>query len=328
MQRDGLSVTEEPVMVPRWVRGAEHARLVSPRNKTLAMVGLGDSIGTGGKRIVAPVLVVSSFADLELRRNEAAGRIVVFNAPFVSYGETVEYRSGGAAAAAAAGGVAALVRSVTSFSLQTPHACTTEKASVPVAAITAEDAELLARMQRRGQEPVVELYMEARTLPDVQSRCGHVSFMLSVTLESTPVCRICGRSCEVETWSRIGFEMKFRISSGILQQKYVAARETQSASCSWLRSTGTRISALEIRLQRGCCSGDLVLSKSVKKGTFLSITRGKEIKCKVDWKFVSASGQPSKDMRRTTLGPDHQSLSTNLELSIPYFDPVGRLAGT
>ncbi|GAQ81823.1 Peptidase M28 family protein [Klebsormidium nitens] len=170
MQRDGLSVTEEPVMVPRWVRGAEQARLVSPRNKTLAMVGLGDSIGTGGKPIVAPVLVVSSFADLALRRNEAAGRIVVFNTPFVSYGETVDYRSGGAAAAAAAGGVAALVRSVTSFSLQTPHAGTTDKASVPAAAITVEDAELLARMQRRGQEPVVELYMEAQTLPDVQSR--------------------------------------------------------------------------------------------------------------------------------------------------------------
>jgi carboxypeptidase Q len=170
MQQDGLSVFEEPVMVPQWVRGSEHARLISPRHKSLTIVGLGDSISTGGKPIQAPVLVVSSFAELRERRNSAAGRIIVFNAPFVSYTETVNYRSRGPAEAAKAGGVAALVRSVTPFGLQTPHAGTTDLASVPAAAITVEDAELLRRMQRRGQEPVVELYMEAHTLPDVQSR--------------------------------------------------------------------------------------------------------------------------------------------------------------
>lgn len=117
MQQDGLSVFEEPVMVPQWVRGSEHARLISPRHKTHNIVGLGDSISTGGKQIQAPVLVVSSFAELQQRRNSAAGRIIVFNAPFVLYTETVDYRSRGAADSAKAGGVAALVRSVTPFGL-------------------------------------------------------------------------------------------------------------------------------------------------------------------------------------------------------------------
>jgi carboxypeptidase Q len=49
---DGLKVTQEAVMIPRWVRGREHARLVSPsvREKTLNIVGLGESIGTNNTR--------------------------------------------------------------------------------------------------------------------------------------------------------------------------------------------------------------------------------------------------------------------------------------
>src|SRR5579872_6051160 len=47
MKRDGLeNVHAEPVMVPRWVRGAESAEIVSPAAHTIAMLGLGDSVGT------------------------------------------------------------------------------------------------------------------------------------------------------------------------------------------------------------------------------------------------------------------------------------------
>ena len=49
---DGLKVTQEPVMIPRWVRGREYARMVAPsvREKTLNIVGLGESIGTNNTR--------------------------------------------------------------------------------------------------------------------------------------------------------------------------------------------------------------------------------------------------------------------------------------
>src|SRR5919198_4938314 len=47
MKRDGLeNVHTERVMVPRWVRGTESAEIVSPVAQKLAMLGLGDSIGT------------------------------------------------------------------------------------------------------------------------------------------------------------------------------------------------------------------------------------------------------------------------------------------
>jgi len=41
---------------------------------------------------------------------------------------------------------------------------------IPHAAITVEDAELLHRMQERGERPVVRLRMSARMLPDARSR--------------------------------------------------------------------------------------------------------------------------------------------------------------
>lgn len=63
------------------------------------------------------MLVVKSFEELKQRASEAEGKIVVFNQPFVSYGETVAYRAYGASEAAKAGAVAALIRSITPLSI-------------------------------------------------------------------------------------------------------------------------------------------------------------------------------------------------------------------
>lgn len=63
------------------------------------------------------MIVVSSFAELQSRAQEAKGKIVVYNQPYVSYGETVQYRSRGASEAAKVGAVASLIRSVASFSI-------------------------------------------------------------------------------------------------------------------------------------------------------------------------------------------------------------------
>ena len=175
MRREGLdAVRGEPVMVPHWVRGEESAEMTSPRVQRLAMLGLGMSDGTPPEGIEAPVLVVSSFAELTERKDEARGKIVVYDVPFTSYGETVRYRTTGASAAARHGAVAVLVRSVASASLYTPHTGTmtydSAVARIPAAAITVEDAMLLHRLQERGDTVRVRLRMGARTLPDARSR--------------------------------------------------------------------------------------------------------------------------------------------------------------
>src|SRR5690554_2428475 len=175
MQSDGLdNVRGEPVMVPHWVRGKESLEMIEPRRTSLKVLGLGGSVGTPEEGITAPVLVVRSFDELEERKDEAAGKIVVFNAPFTSYGQTVQYRGNGAIRAAQAGAVATLVRSVASMSLYSPHTGMLRydegTPRIPAAAITVEDAEMLQRMQDRGQSIVLHLSMGAHTLPDAQSR--------------------------------------------------------------------------------------------------------------------------------------------------------------
>src|SRR5689334_11617983 len=104
MKRDGLeNVHTEKVMVPRWVRGAESAEILEPARHQLVMLGLGDSVGTPSEGIQADVLIVHSFEDLEAHAGHARGRIVLFNVPFTSYGETVRFRSQGPSRAARLG---------------------------------------------------------------------------------------------------------------------------------------------------------------------------------------------------------------------------------
>jgi carboxypeptidase Q len=175
MKKEGLDhVRGEPAMVPHWVRGTESATLVQPRVAKLPMLGLGGSIGTPKGGITADVMVVSTFDELTKRAAEAKGKIVLFDAPFVSYGQTVAYRREGAIAAARAGAVASLIRSVTPYSMRTPHTGEMEYDStvrrIPHAAITVEDAMMIHRMINRGEKVVVRLEMEAQTLPDVPSR--------------------------------------------------------------------------------------------------------------------------------------------------------------
>lgn len=52
---------------------------------------------------------------------QVEGKIVVYNQPWVDYSDTNQYRLQGAARAAEYGAVAALVRSVTQYSIYTPH---------------------------------------------------------------------------------------------------------------------------------------------------------------------------------------------------------------
>jgi len=175
MAKDGLeNVGSEEVMVPRWIRGRESARLVAPREKELEILGLGGTVGTPPEGVRAQVLVVGSFQELEDRKAEAEGRIVLFDVPFTTYGETVQYRSRGAVEAARAGAVASLIRSVTPYSMDTPHtgnmAYEEGVPAIPHAALTLEDAALLRRLQDRGEDVEVHLTMEARSEGMVPSR--------------------------------------------------------------------------------------------------------------------------------------------------------------
>jgi carboxypeptidase Q len=174
MKRDRLdNVRAEKVMVPHWVRGEESLELVEPRSMKLSMLGLGNSVGTPPEGITAEAVVVRSFDELEALGERVRGKVVVYNVPFTGYGQTVPYRGVGASRAAKYGAVAALVRSITPVSLQTPHTGSLfylpDLPQIPAAAVTIEGAEMLQRMHDRGERPRVHLKMEARFLPDAES---------------------------------------------------------------------------------------------------------------------------------------------------------------
>ncbi len=178
LRADGQqNVRIEPVQVVRWIRGRESCELIEPYRRTIPMLGLGGSIATAPEGITAEVLCVRDEQELQQRADEARGRIVLFNFPMPAdrpetghgYGVAVRYRVRGASMAAKYGAVAALVRSVTTRSLSTPHTGGMRYRDgvpkIPTAAISIEYAELIDRLARRGRRVVVRLKMHARTDP-------------------------------------------------------------------------------------------------------------------------------------------------------------------
>nr|XP_012617435.1 carboxypeptidase Q [Microcebus murinus] len=163
----------EPVKIPHWERGEESAVMLKPRIHTMAILGLGSSTGTPPEGITAEVLVVHSFDELKIRASEAKGKIVVYNQAYVNYSTTVKYRIQGAVEAAKVGAVASLIRSVTPFSIYSPHTGIQKYEDgvpkIPTACITVEDANMMSRMASRGVKIVIQLKMEAKNYPDTES---------------------------------------------------------------------------------------------------------------------------------------------------------------
>lgn len=173
MQYDGLTTRKEPVMVPRWVRGKESLRMTAPRPQKLELLTLGMSVGTPDEGIEASVVVVDSFEHLDRLGKQVDGQIVLYDVPFTTYYENVQYRTKGPSRAAAYGAVAVLVRSVTPSSLSTPHTGTLKYAEgvqqIPAAAITIEAATQIRRLNENGQNVHVKLTLGAKMDGEVTS---------------------------------------------------------------------------------------------------------------------------------------------------------------
>ena len=186
----GCEVQLERVMVPHWERGEETAALVqfpgqaANTTQKIVLCALGGSVATAPQGIEADVLVARNFDELKsLPRDKAVGKIVLFDYPFdkqmaaeghggEAYGEAVVYRSKGPSAAARQGAVACLIRSVGGADYRLPHTGQTDYAAdapkIPAAAVTAEDADLIADLVQQG--PVkMKLVLTPQTLPNVES---------------------------------------------------------------------------------------------------------------------------------------------------------------
>lgn len=164
LQAQGFSnVRAEPVTVPHWVRGTAEVTLLGSSSTPLRALALGGSVGTDGRALEAPVLAVTTVAELErLSTEQVRGRIVFLydrmleTRDGMDYGNTVRNRSAGAIAAAKRGALALVIRAVGTEDDDRPHTGTMRYADgvprIPAFAIGNRSADRL--LEAFGSGPV------------------------------------------------------------------------------------------------------------------------------------------------------------------------------
>jgi carboxypeptidase Q len=168
-------VYTEEVQFPVWERGIESCEVISPFPQNLAVAALGGSVGTPPEGIQASVMEFVDFAALSAAAdNAAAGKIVFVSHRMTAakdgagYGPAVIARVQGASVAAKKGALAILIRSIgTDYQSRSPHTGVLQydqtTVRIPAAALSNSDADLLARMLKRGGPVNVQLKLGAQT---------------------------------------------------------------------------------------------------------------------------------------------------------------------
>jgi carboxypeptidase Q len=190
MRALGAEVQLEKTKVPHWVRGVETCELLDWPGQTpattqkIVLTALGGSGSTPAEGVQAEVVVVNSFNELrQLPPGTVKGKVLLFNEVFDkrlaaqgdggnAYGQAVIYRAAGPALGKSLGAAAVLVRSAGGADYRLPHTgatfAMTDGPQIPSAAVTAEDADLLANLTHQG--PVrMRLALTPQTLPPVES---------------------------------------------------------------------------------------------------------------------------------------------------------------
>ncbi|MEY8848502.1 M20/M25/M40 family metallo-hydrolase [Psychroserpens sp. XS_ASV72] len=177
----------QPVMVPRWVRGApEYAYIETSPGKTTSVniCALGGSVATPNGGVKANLIEVETYKDLEkLGREKIEGKIVFINRPmqanlihtFEAYGGCSSERYSGAKEAAKYGAVGVIVRSLNLRLDDYPHTGSMSYGDlpnhlrIPSAAISTNDAELLSGMLALDNNIKFYFSQHCKKLEDVQS---------------------------------------------------------------------------------------------------------------------------------------------------------------
>ncbi|WP_283637021.1 M20/M25/M40 family metallo-hydrolase [Aquaticitalea lipolytica] len=177
----------QPVMVPKWVRGAPEFAYIetSPGVTTpINICALGGSIATPNGGVKAHVIEVKSLAELAtLGEANIKGKIVFYNRPmqadlintFEAYGGCVDQRYAGAMEAGKYGAVGVIVRSMNLRMDDFPHTGSMSYGDlpnsqrIPSAAISTNHAELLSGMLALDKKINVFFSQNCQQLKDVQS---------------------------------------------------------------------------------------------------------------------------------------------------------------
>ena len=177
----------QPVMVPKWVRGAPEFAYIETTpgvTTTVPITALGGSVATSSMGLKAGVVEVKSLDELEqLGRAKIEGKIVFYNRTmeptlintFAAYGGCVDQRYSGAEAAAKFGAVGVIVRSMNLRLDDFPHTGAMSYGDlpldqrIPAAAISTKGADLLSATLSLNKQTQFYFKQNSRNFPDVKS---------------------------------------------------------------------------------------------------------------------------------------------------------------
>ncbi len=171
----------QPVMVPHWERGDVESCTILNLNKKLSILALGGSIPTSADGITAEVIEVKSFQELEMKKEQAKGKIVFFSRAldqgqintFSGYGGAVDQRVNGTSEASKYGAVGVVIRSITTKYDNNPHTgvmiYVDTIPKIPAAALGNIDADYLSNELKKNPHLRMNLKLNCKTLPDAQS---------------------------------------------------------------------------------------------------------------------------------------------------------------
>ena len=177
----------QPVMVPKWTRGAKEYAYIetAPGVTSIANIcALGGSVPTPYGGLKAKVVEVKSFEELKkLGREKIKGNIVFYNRPMQddliqtmrAYGGAVGQRYSGAAEAAKYGAVGVVVRSMSLSQDDFPHTGamsygdTPKDLRIPACAISTNGANYLSATLKLQPNLLFYFNQNCKSHPDVQS---------------------------------------------------------------------------------------------------------------------------------------------------------------
>ena len=174
------NVRIEPFTMPYWERGIETASIVSPNPQPLYITSLGGSVATPEGGVEAELVYFPTFEDLKnAPEGGLEGKIVFISGRMkkapdgAGYGPANQKRRQGATEAAKRGAIAVVIRSVGTDSRRFPHTGMMRYADdvkkIPIAALSAPDADQLERTLSRGVNVTIKMEMTPAWLGDRQS---------------------------------------------------------------------------------------------------------------------------------------------------------------
>lgn len=225
------NVRIEPFTFDGWVRGAESATLTAPYPHRLAVAALGYSAPTPPGGITAPLVYFPTLDALKAApEGSLNGKIAFIDHAMRAaqdgsgYGPFGAARRQGPSIAAAKGAVGVVIRSIGTDWQRNPHTGATSwsraETAIPAGAVSNPDADLIARIARRGKPMTLALQLEGRPVPQMPS--GNVIAELPGRDPALPPILV---ACHLDSWDLGTGAFDDAAGCGIVTEAALAAQQ-------------------------------------------------------------------------------------------------------